>query len=156
MTTYFLLLCWRSFGRIQLTTILLPGVTVPCCYSPIRYSPLASLSTRSTHLVRWRPLLLVPSTFEAYTFLAAVLASIRSRWPAHLKRFERIMLTIRGWSYSRYSSWLYRILQSPSIQTAPKMMRSIFLSKVANNYSLVAVKLQLSEPYRSTGSTSWW
>ena len=119
-------------------------------------SSLASLFTRSTHLVRWRPLLLVPSTFEEYTFLAAVLASIRSRWPAHLKRFERIMLTIRGWSYSRYSSWLYRILQSPSIQTAPKMMRSIFLSKVANNCSSAAVKLQLSEPYRSTGSTSWW
>uniref|UniRef100_T1GQ02 Uncharacterized protein n=1 Tax=Megaselia scalaris TaxID=36166 RepID=T1GQ02_MEGSC len=45
-----------------------------------------------------------------YNFLAAVLASIYSRWPAHLKRFERIMLIIRGWPYNRYSSWLYRIL----------------------------------------------
>uniref|UniRef100_T1GAZ1 Ionotropic glutamate receptor C-terminal domain-containing protein n=1 Tax=Megaselia scalaris TaxID=36166 RepID=T1GAZ1_MEGSC len=45
-------------------------------------------------------------------------------------------------SYSRYSSWLYRILQSPSIQTAPKMMRSISIdtkvSKVANNCSSAA------------------
>uniref|UniRef100_T1H043 Uncharacterized protein n=1 Tax=Megaselia scalaris TaxID=36166 RepID=T1H043_MEGSC len=42
-------------------------------------SSLASLSTRSTHLVRLLPLLLVPSTFEDYTFLSAVLASIRSK-----------------------------------------------------------------------------
>uniref|UniRef100_T1H1N2 Uncharacterized protein n=1 Tax=Megaselia scalaris TaxID=36166 RepID=T1H1N2_MEGSC len=69
-------------------------------------------------------------------FVKQQLVFIRSRWPT-------ILLTLS-------------ISYSPSMSTAPIMMRNVFLPKVAKNCSSAAVKFQVSEPHRSTGSKSWW
>ena len=107
--------------------------------------------TSSCHRCLGLPTGLVPICFQSNSFLVGLAWSILCTWPSHLILCALMNLTISAPSTNLSISLLFHILQTLSILTGPNIFLSICLSNMRRLFSSLAVKVQVSDEYITTG-----